>query len=172
MKLIYGTSQLVKRVRAFMRNMADLGHFTRLLLIASLVGILTVPAISASEQTDNQAVLTQYMHTFQMDGWHIELVMVDKKFLDTIMKDGHAVAASQLNYNTKTGVVWILRRSEYGPKMFESIGMKPQDDEWVIVDQRNSVVHELIHMVWRYCGNEEQCVAMLAEAIIPHEETN
>jgi hypothetical protein len=138
-------------------------------------GLLLVCGLSgqayASEQSDNQAVLTQYMHTFGMDNWHIQLVMVDKPFLDNVMHNKNSVAASQLNINTKYGVIWLLKRSEYGPKLFKSFGMNPQDDEWVMVDQRNSVVHELIHMVWRYCADTETCVAMLAEAVIPHEDT-
>lgn len=125
----------------------------------------------ATELSDNQAVLTQYMKTFQMEGFHIELVMVDKKFLDTVMKNSNSVAASLLNYDTKTGVVWILKRTEYGPKLFKQFDMNPQDDEWIVVEQRNSVVHELLHMVWKYCANEEVCVSFLAEAIIPHEDT-
>ena len=124
-----------------------------------------------NEFQENQTVLTQYMHTFGMDAWHMQLVLVDKKFLDTVMTNPNAVAASSLNPNTKYGVIWLLRRNEYGPKLFKQFGMNPQDDEWVIVDQRNSVVHELIHMIWRYCGQEEVCVSMLAEAVIPHEET-
>lgn len=137
-----------------------------LLLLCSFL-----PQAYAGELSDNQAVLTQYMKTFQMEGFHIELVMVNKKFLDTVMKNTNSVAASLLNYDTKTGVVWILRRSEYGPQLFKQFGMNPQDDEWVIVEQRNSVVHELLHMVWKYCDNEEVCVSFLAEAIIPHEDT-
>lgn len=123
------------------------------------------------ELQENQAILTQYMHTFQMDGWHIQLVMVDKSFLDNVMKNKTALAASQMNMQTGYGVIWVLKRSEYGPKMFKALGMNPQDDEWVIVDQRNSVVHELIHIIWSYCGDTETCVGMLAEAVIPHEDT-
>lgn len=125
----------------------------------------------ADELTENKAVLTQYMHAFLMDSFHIQLVMVDKKFLDNIMRSKNAVGASQFNPATNYGVVWVLKRSEYGPKMFKSLGMNPQDDEWVIVDQRNTVVHELIHIIWRNCYQEETCVAMLAEAIVPHEDT-
>lgn len=142
-----------------------------LLVIASLVFTLTAPAIHASELQDNQAVLTQYMQTFQMDGFHIQLVMVDKKRLDTMMGNTTSVGASQLNPVTHYGVVWVLRRSEYTPEMFKSLHMHEQDEEWVAVDQRNTVVHELIHMIWRFCGVEETCVAMLAEAVVPHEDT-
>jgi hypothetical protein len=124
-----------------------------------------------TELQDNQAVLTQYMQTFQMDGWHIQLVLVDKKFLDNIIGSHNAVGGSQLNYETKYGVVWVLKRSEYTPEMFKSFKMNEQDEEWIIVDQRNTVVHELIHMIWKYCHIEEACVSMLAEAVIPHEDT-
>lgn len=126
---------------------------------------------SPSELTDNQAVLTQYMHTFQMDNWHIQLVMVDRKMLTALLGTDQVVGGNSLNPNTHYGIIWVLKRNEYGPKFFESVGMNPQDDEWVIVDQRNTVVHELIHMVWRHCTVEELCVAMLAEAVVPHEDT-
>lgn len=163
----------VKRVGRFVKSMVASALITLLLVTVSQVGTHTVLAQSAgaSELHENQAVLTQYMHTFQMEGWHLELVMVNKKFLDNVMKNENAVAASQLNYNNKTGVIWVLKRSEYTAQLFKQLGMAEQDEEWIAVDQRNSVVHELIHMVWRYCGNEEQCVAMLAEAVIPHEDT-
>jgi hypothetical protein len=125
-----------------------------------------------NELKDNQAVLTQYMHTFQMDGWHIELVLADRAFIKSMMHGENTVGASELNFNTKYGVIWVMKRSEYTPEAFKSFQIPVQDEEWIIVDQRNTVVHELIHMVWRYCGNTEQCVSMLAEAVIPHEDTH
>ena len=161
----------MKLVKRFVKNIMASGHRMFLLVIVSLVLILTAPAIHASELSDNQAVLTQYMHTFQMDGWHLELVMVNKKFLDNIMGNQNAAGASQLNYATKNGVIWVLKRSEYTPEVFKLFKMNTQDEEWIIVDQRNTVVHELIHMVWTYCRETETCVSMLAEAVIPHEDT-
>lgn len=149
---------------------AKIWFISFVLLLCSCFG--QAPTVQTSELQDNQAVLTKYMQVFHMDGWHMTLVMCDKKFLDTIMREKTAVGASQFNFNTLTGVVWVLKRAEYTPKVFMDLGYnQPQTASWIAADQRNTVVHELIHQVWKYCDHTEICVGMLSEAIIPHEDT-
>lgn len=140
-----------------------------LVLLGLTVGI--VRADQASEEAALQPTLTKYQKLFAMDGWKITLHVVPlSKVHSQCPKLQDAVACSEWTGNPATtdmtGELWIAERAEYTPELWEHYGVKPEDRRPAEVDQRNSVVHELLHVVWEY-AQEEAAVAMIAGAINP-----
>lgn len=164
----------MKRTRQYVRRVGRFGLSTAAsalrilpLVAVSLVAIHTVPVMRASELTDNQKVLTKYQHVFLMDQLHIQLVMCDRKLIQVMSGNPNAVAASIYNPNSHYGVVWVMTRSEYTHELFTSLDMKDMNASQIKADQRNSVVHELVHFIWDYAPSKEFAVQILTGAINP-----
>ncbi len=169
MKLINEISRRARTVGRFGMSMAvsALPILHRVIVSLALVLIVFAPNVSASELSDNQKVLDKYQKIFRMDNFHIELVMTTQHFIAKMSGNPNAVAASQFNPNTQYGVIYVMTRDQYIPALFEALDMKVQGNRWRAKDQRNSVVHELIHCIWNYAPSDEFAVSILANAVNP-----
>lgn len=130
--------------------------------------LMLAAPLFASEQQDVDKVLRKYQTFFGMGDWtltvHLDTIEAIRKRIGC----STCVAVSEWSTDGPpyTGEIWVARRSEYTPEFWRSFGMKPHNRKFAAKDQRNSVVHELVHALWRY-GSEEAAVSMLAGAINP-----
>lgn len=112
-----------------------------------------------------EGLMRIYQHRFKLDNWKLSIHLTTKAYI--LQRHGSpAMAMSEWDVKTRTGEIWVMRLSEYTPEMWEEIGLNPQTDIWSKADQRDSVVHEMVHCVISYADNEA-AVAMLTGAIAP-----
>jgi hypothetical protein len=140
-----------------------------LLVVVGLSSMLRCEPVD--EVKTLQPTLTKYQHAFAMDSWKINLhvgTLGDIKRECPSLKD--AVACGTWTGNPATGdmagEIWVLQKDQYTDALWEHFGVAKDEQRPAEVDQRNSVVHELLHVVWEY-AQEEPAIAMIAGAINP-----
>jgi hypothetical protein len=140
-----------------------------LLVVVGLSSMLRCEPVD--EVKTLQLTLTKYQHAFAMDTWKINLhvgTLDDIKRECPSLKD--AVACGTWTGNPATGdmagEIWVLQKDQYTDALWEHFGVAKDEQRPAEVDQRNSVVHELLHVVWEY-AQEEPAIAMIAGAINP-----
>jgi hypothetical protein len=140
-----------------------------LLVVVGLSSMLRCEPVD--EVKTLQPTLTKYQHAFSMDTWKINLhvgTLDDIKRKCPSLKD--AVACGTWTGNPATGdmagEIWVLQKDQYTDALWEHFGVAKDEQRPAEVDQRNSVVHELLHVVWEY-AQEEPAIAMIAGAINP-----
>lgn len=111
-----------------------------------------------------EGLMRLYQQKFRMDKWKLTLHLTTHAVID-VSRPG-AFAVTEWDPENQEADIWIMRLAEYTPEFWIAHGIKPQSEEWARADQRDSVVHELIHGVIRY-ADEEAAVAMLTGAIRP-----
>ena len=127
--------------------------------------LIIVPAGAVDpEFRELEMLMHVYQHKFQMDKWKLTLHLTTHAVID-VTRPG-AFAVTEWDYEAREADIYVMRLAEYTPEFWKSYGLKPQTEEWNKADQRDSVVHELIHGVIKY-ANEESAVTMLTGAIAP-----
>lgn len=66
---------------------------------------------------------------------------------------------------TKQGELWVMKLSEYTPDFWRSVDRHPQSMSIAQLDQKDSVVHELLHCLIGYY-NIEFSISTIASVII------
>lgn len=133
------------------------------LLIALL---LCVAPVFAGEQQDVEKVLAKYQVLLGLEEWKVVLHIDTLKNIQDKCQ-ASCVAASLWDYQSMSGEMWVLKRTEYTPAFWSVYAViKPKGHHLAQRDQRNSVVHELGHVVWRM-ASEEQGVTLFTGAINP-----
>ena len=106
-----------------------------------------------------------------MDDWKIVLVLDTLKNIQERFHDTHALASSEWVFAEHTGTLYVMRLSEYTKEVKDSLlGPKAKKKRpFPKKDQKNSIVHELVHVVVEFAclGYPEGAVTMLTEAIDP-----
>ncbi len=103
-----------------------------------------------------------------MESWTLTIHLATLIEIQERAKCLQCVAVSEWSYDPdpRLGELWVMKLSEYNPNYYKMFEYKRKSKRWARWDQRNSVVHELIHNVIRN-ANEEAAVAMLTNAINP-----
>jgi hypothetical protein len=122
------------------------------------------------EKHDLESVYHKWSKTFHMDDWNVEVSPVPLAFLKEYcppdLNDPTALtcaAASDWSPWTHRGVMFVLQRSDYTADMKKYLR---QQHVSIWSDQRNSVVHEILHNVIEH-ANEEFAVRTLTGLINP-----
>lgn len=126
--------------------------------------ITVAPGAVDPEFRELEGLMRLYQKKFRMEKWTLTLHLTTHAVIE-VSKPG-AFAVTEWDYEDRTADLWIMRLAEYTPKFWIDHGVDPQTVEWAKADQRDSVVHELIHGVIRY-ADEEAAVSMLTGAIAP-----
>jgi len=127
--------------------------------------MLCVPAV-AGEQQDLEKTLAKYKVLLGLGEWKVTLHMDTLKDIQDKCQ-ASCVAASLWDYQNMSGEMWVLKRTEYTPAFWSVYStIKPKGRHLAERDQRNSVVHELGHVVWQM-ASEEQGVTLFTSAINP-----
>ncbi len=126
------------------------------LLLALL--LCSVPSL-AGEKRDAEKVLHKYQHLLGFDSWKLAV------HLDTFERvravcDQPTILACGV-WESGKGDIWIAKRSEYTPEINKWTGRTPK------ADQRDSVVHEMVHIVLQLADSQEEAVVIITRAINP-----
>jgi hypothetical protein len=119
----------------------------------------------AGELEDLQKTTKIWQHQFGMDSWTVTVSTVTQDELRLIAAYGGDIdAASLCSVDEHTCWIYILRRDAYTSEHMKVWGIKGM--RGIRRDQRNSVVHELLHNVIGN-GDEEWAVQLLAHLLSP-----
>ena len=108
-------------------------------------------------------VVKDTQHKFHMDNISLGLKLVSRKELKETMKM-EACGASFYDTTAQLpmGVIWVLRSDKYPKDKTAHCGVSD-----IKTDQRNTVVHEMVHFLMNFSPTEEQAVTLIANTIVP-----
>lgn len=135
----------------------------RRFLTVFLLLLSSLPA-SASEAQDLKRTTQLWAQRLDIAEFKITVVPVPFIFLLSVCQ-GKCLAASYWTVKNRTGTVFILQRSAYTPEICEANHIK-YDLKHIKADQRDSVVHELLHNVVQNMDTE-YAVSTLSHAFKP-----
>lgn len=131
-------------------------YMKRLLLLF----LLSASLMFASEQSDLEKQVKIWAPRFGMEDWTITVEAIPEYALQSFL--GYfCFGASTWDVDTKTGHILVLERSSYTKEMKEIGHIKH-----IKLDQKNTVVHEMIHNVVAH-AEDEFAVQVLTEQIVP-----
>jgi hypothetical protein len=114
------------------------------------------------EKHELEQVYKKWAVIFHMEDWNTEVTPVPLSFLKEFCPS-ECFAGSNWNIYDESGVMFILQRSEYTNEMKKSLRQRHVS---IWSDQRNSVLHEILHNVIEH-GYEEAVVSTLANLLNP-----
>ena len=112
----------------------------------------------AGEAEDLARVLHKWQAMFRMADWKISVGLVPREMLPCAQE---CVAASSFDVGSRRGSILVLRRADYTPEIRRHFAVKN-----VPRDQRDSIVHELLHCVLDNMY-PEAAVQVLSRALKP-----
>lgn len=137
-----------------------------------LTFLLLAVAVFAGEQQDLDKQVNIWKSKFGMKDWTIVVTPVSVEELIKIHPAGPILGASQYDVESRSGVILVLRRADY-PEFKKSlilngfeVGKKDLVDP--IKDQKDTVVHELLHNIFQN-ANQEFAVSELAHLLLEHK---
>jgi len=128
---------------------------TLLLLLSAVYGW-------ADETSDLKAVERKWAARFYMDDWRVSLRLAENAELE-LHCGAPCVAASKFKLADKTGEILVLCQKCYTARQKDWIRSQGRT---LKEDQRDSVVHELLHNIWAN-AEEEFAIAMLTKLFKP-----
>ena len=129
-----------------------------------LTAILFTASCFGGEYEDLVRTTKTWQHRLGMDSWKISVVPATMGMILDVNDDKPVFAFSSFDVEAKVGVVMIMRRADYTPQM-KSVA-KITTMRQVRADQRNSVLHELLHVLVAH-ADEEWAVSRLALLLKP-----
>ena len=124
--------------------------------------LLLTATLFGSETKDLERTVRVWKNKLSMADWTIVIKPVPKIILaNFICEDSECFAASNWSVRSKTGVIFVMMREDYTKEMKKEMKYKN-----IKSDQRNSVVHEMLHNIWKNM-DEEYAMWVLSKALKP-----
>lgn len=124
------------------------------------MGLLIATCSFGGELQDLERTVEKWKPAFYMHDFEVHLHLVSLEQLRSLCEK-ECVAASLFDVSAKRGEIFVLRRKDYSDAVKRQLRISD-----VKADQRNSVVHEMIHCLYRNMA-EESAVSVLAAALRP-----
>jgi hypothetical protein len=115
----------------------------------------------ASEASDLKHTLDKWRKPFHVQNWDITIKPVPIEMLEILHPNGRVLALSSFDPDKKEGIIFVLMRSDYTKETIKNNHIKN-----VKQDQRDSVVHELVHNIINHM-DEENAVVVITKIIKP-----
>lgn len=128
-------------------------------ILLLFVLVFSLPSF-ASETTRLTKLTRKWQNKLGMKEWKIETRPAPYSlFLDII---GYPATGMSSFSPNKTGVIYVMLEDDYTPKIKKKMGIKN-----VRNDQQNTIVHELLHNIWRHSLSEEDGVSVISNGFVP-----
>ena len=112
-----------------------------------------------------EKIKQKWMKKFYMEKWNVVLQIISSDQLQEICpyEVKYCMASSSWDVHEKTGIIFVIRKQDYTNQMKDDL---KKDHSTVKADQRNSVVHEMVHNIWNHMP-EETAVQLLTGLLHP-----
>ena len=127
--------------------------FTLCLLLASALS----PVAFADEVKDLERTTKEWQQKLQLTDWTITVRPVPMLVVQMIRQGKPAAALSLWDLETRNGIIFIVMRADY-PKTMPMAKIK--------ADQRDSVVHEMLHNIIEHAPLETG-IGIISKALKP-----
>lgn len=136
-----------------------------------LIGLALAAGLAgAGELQDIQKDLARWQKAFQAEDIKVQLHVIPMGELlaaaqasaDLPIPEGALLfGMSTWDIGKMTGEMWVVDRASYTPEVLKRAGLRHSQ---IALDQEDTVVHELCHLLWDYAP-EERGVTLLADLL-------
>jgi hypothetical protein len=128
------------------------------------VFLLLTASLFASETRDLERTTKIWQNKLGMAHWSIVIKPVPKIILENLLcpeGKSECLAVSKWDVHSQSGMIFVMMRDDYTKEMKKQMKLKS-----VKADQRDSVVHEMLHNLWAHM-EEEHAMWVLSHALKP-----
>jgi len=122
----------------------------KIITVLSLVCLFALGA-TAGESEMLKKVERKWSARFEMSDWNVDVRAVSRAELNKVCRTEHCLGHSTWILPLERGVILVLKASEYPEDVKADLRKRRVS---IAADQRNTVVHEILHCVWAFMDEE------------------